>query len=81
MLKELEYPFDSEYILKKSKSLKKKLLEDGSNRIEKKIAVFGGSTTHDVIRVMELFLLYQGISPVFYESEYARYWDCLLYTS
>ena len=75
MLKELEYPFDSEYILKKSKSLKKKLLEDGSNRIEKKIAVFGGSTTHDVIRVMELFLLYQGISPVFYESEYARYWE------
>lgn len=75
MLKELEYPFDSEYILKKSKSLKKKLLEDGSNRIEKKIAVLGGSTTHDVVRIMELFLLNQGINPVFYESEYARYWE------
>lgn len=75
MLKDLEYPFDSEYILKKSKFLKKKLLEDGSNRIEKKIAVLGGSTTHDVVRIMELFLLNQGINPVFYESEYARYWE------
>lgn len=75
MLKELEYPFDSEYILKKSKSLKKKLLEGGSDRIEKKIAVLGGSTTHDVVRIMELYLLNQGINPVFYESEYARYWE------
>ena len=75
MLKELEYPFDSEYILKKSKSLKKKLLEDGSGRTEKRIAVLGGSTTHDVVRILELFLLNQGINPVFYESEYARYWE------
>jgi len=71
MLKELEYPLDSEYILKKSKYLKKKLLEDGSCRLEKRIAVLGGSTTHDVIRIMELFLLNQGILPLFYESEYA----------
>ena len=28
MLHELEYPFDSEYILKKSKSLKRRLLEE-----------------------------------------------------
>ena len=75
MLKELEYPLDSEYILKKSKYLKKKLLEDGSCRLEKRIAVLGGSTTHDVIRIMELFLLNQGILPLFYESEYAKYWE------
>lgn len=75
MLKELEYPFDSEYILKKSKSIKKRLLEDGARRVEKRIAVLGGSTTHDVIRIMELFLLNQGILPLFYESEYAKYWE------
>lgn len=75
MLKELEYPFDSEYILKKSKFLKKKLLEDGSCRLQKRIAVLGGSTTHDVIRIMELFLLNQGILPLFYESEFAKYWE------
>lgn len=55
MLHELEYPFDSEYILKKSKSLKRRLLEENTQRIPKKIAVLGGSTTHDIIRILELF--------------------------
>ncbi|MDO4294305.1 MAG: HAD-IIIC family phosphatase [Eubacteriales bacterium] len=75
MLPELQYPFDSELILKKSKSLKRRLLEDGSARIRKRIAVLGGSTTHDVVRILELFLLNQGIEPEFYESEYGMYWE------
>lgn len=74
-MKELEYPFDSSYIMKKSKSLKKALLSDGSDRIHKKIAVLGGSTTHDIIRMLELFLLNYGIEPEFYESEYGQYWQ------
>lgn len=74
-MRELEYPFDSEYILKKAKSIKKALLADGSKRISKRIAVLGGSTTHDIIKVLELFLLHYGIEPHFYESEYARYWQ------
>ena len=74
-MKELEYPFDSEYILKKSKKIKRQLLEEGGNFLSKKIAVLGGSTTHDIIRVLEVFLLNQGIQPVFYESEYAQYWQ------
>ncbi len=74
-MRELEYPFDSEYILKKAKSIKKTLLADGSVRIRKKIAVLGGSTTHDIVKVLELFLLHYGIEPVFYESEYAQYWQ------
>lgn len=74
-MKELEYPFDGEYILKKAKSIKKALLADGSKRIAKKIAVLGGSTTHDIVKILELFLLHYGIEPVFYESEYARYWQ------
>lgn len=75
MLKELEYPFDSEYILKKSKSLRRGLLSDGSVRLHKRIAVLGGSTTHDIVRILELFLLNQGIEPEFYESEYGMYWE------
>nr|WP_308624441.1 HAD-IIIC family phosphatase [uncultured Eisenbergiella sp.] len=75
MLRELEYPFDSELILKKSKKLKKELLADQSSRIRKKIAVLGGSTTHDIVRVLELFLLNQGIEPSFYESEFGQYWE------
>ncbi len=74
-MKELEYPFDSEYVLKKSKKIKRQLLEEGGNFLSKKIAVLGGSTTHDIIRVLEVFLLNQGIRPVFYESEYAQYWQ------
>lgn len=75
IMRELEYPFDSEWILKKAKSIKKTLLSDGTTRIKKKIAVLGGSTTHDVIRILELFLLHYGIEPSFYESEYGQYWQ------
>lgn len=74
-MRELEYPFDGEYILKKAKSIRKVLLNDGTSRLAKKIAVLGGSTTHDIIKVLELFLLNYGIEPVFYESEYAMYWQ------
>ena len=38
-MKELEYPFDVEYVMKKRKSIKRTLLADGSNRLKKKIAV------------------------------------------
>lgn len=74
-MQELTYPFDGEMILKKSKKLKKALLESRTDFLEKRIAVLGGSTTHDIIRILELFLLDQGIRPVFYESEYAQYWQ------
>jgi len=74
-VRELQYPFDNEYILKKSKRIKKELLASEESRIAKRIAVLGGSTTHDIIRILELFLLEQGIEPRFYESEYAMYWQ------
>jgi|GEM_PF-4163707 len=35
-MKELEYPFDSGYLLKKKRSIKRQLLSDGSVRIKKK---------------------------------------------
>ena len=78
-MKELEYPFDSEYILKKSKKIKRELLESGTDFLHKKIAVLGGSTTHDIIRVLEVFLLGRGIEPEFYESEYAQYWQDVMF--
>ena len=72
-MKELQYPFDSQMILRKRKALRRRLLEDGSSRFVKKIAVLGGSTTSDIVKCMELFLLDNGIEPVFYECEYAQY--------
>lgn len=74
-MKELEYPFDSAYISKKRKSLKKALLADGSSRVKKKIAVLGGSTTNDIVVFLDLFLLNVGIEAEFYQSEYAQYWQ------
>ena len=72
-MKELQYPFDSSYIIKKRRSIRKALLADGTARFQKKIAVLGGSTTSDIVGTMELFLLNQGIEPVFYECEYGQY--------
>lgn len=80
-MQELEYPFDSDYILKKSKRIRRELLtgegseNGGKTFLKKKIAVLGGSTTHDIIRILDLFLLDQGIEAEFYESEYAQYWQ------
>lgn len=78
-MQELEYPFDSEYILKKSKKIKRQLLEEGKATVKKKIAVLGGSTTHDIIRVLDVFLMNQGIEAEFYESEYAQYWQDIMF--
>lgn len=71
----LEYPFDAEFLLKKSKSIKRELISADSPRIPQKIAVLGGSTTHDIIRMLDLFLLDQGFAPEFYESEYNQYYQ------
>lgn len=76
---ELEYPFDSGMILKKRKRLKRELLSMDVKRIKKKVAVLGGSTTSDIVSVLELFLLNEGIEPEFYECEYAQYWQDVMF--
>lgn len=74
-MKELEYPFDVDYILKYKKKIKRKLLEDQTGFIDKKIAILGGSTTNNIKLILELFLLNCGIRPEFYESEYAQFYQ------
>ncbi len=78
-MRELEYPFDGRYIIKKKKSIKRQLLETGDNFLEKRIAVLGGSTTHDIVAIMDLFLLNNGIKASFYECEYAQYWEDVMF--
>jgi FkbH-like protein len=77
----LKYPFDSESILKKRKSLKRELLAGSGDFMEKKIAVLGGSTTSDILCCLELFLLDYGIKPTFYESHYAQYWQDAMFSA
>lgn len=74
-MKELEYPFDANYILSKKKSIRKKLLADTNGMMEKRVAVLGGYTTSDICLIMELFLLNYGIRPQFYESEYNQFYQ------
>lgn len=75
-MKELEYPFDSEKLIKQKKSIKRLLLEGSDKKfIGKKIAILGGQTTQNIKLVLELFLLNYGITPSFYESEYNQYYE------
>lgn len=74
----LNYPFDSNYILKHSKSIKKELLEfDSFKNI--KIAILSGSTIGYVKNILELFLLNNGLKPEFYEGEYNRFYENALF--
>ena len=79
-LKCLEYPFDWEYLNRKKKSLKRELENNKDIFIEKKIAILGGSTTNEVKLNFELFLLKEGIKPIFYESEYNKYYEDALFS-
>ncbi len=74
-MKELCYPFDPAYILRNRRSIRTGLIGDGSVRIKKKIAVLGGSTTNDICRMLDLFLLDAGIEAEFWQSEYNKYFE------
>ncbi|MCH5182825.1 MAG: HAD-IIIC family phosphatase [Oscillospiraceae bacterium] len=74
-LASLMYPFDGKELLENKKSLRRELLASGEKRIPKRIAVLGGSTTNDFCKMMEIFLLNEGIEPTFYQSEYAQFWQ------
>ena len=74
-MKELEWPFDADEILSNRGRIKRDLLSNSSAFINKKVAILGGSTTHDIKVVLELFLLHYGIQADFYESEYNRFYE------
>jgi FkbH-like protein len=74
MLRELCYPFDGAAIMQKRRKLLRTLKEQ-TGGVRLRIAVLGGSTTSDIVKMLELFLRNRGIDPVFYESEYAQYWE------
>ena len=70
------YPYDKELLLRKQKRLRRMLLERKAvSYTEKRIAILGGSTTKDIRDILELFLLDSGIRPIFYESEYNKYFE------
>lgn len=74
----INYPFDAHHLLRKKKSIRRGLLHR-SDFLDIKIAILGGSTTTEVKDMLELFLLQDGIKPIFYESEYNRYYEDLIF--
>lgn len=70
-----DYPLDITAVTLNRRKTRRELLEDGSKRIKKKIAVLGGSTTNDIVKTLEIYLLSEGIEPEFYQSEYNRFWQ------
>ena len=72
--KALEYPLEIDFILRKRKSIKRDLLRK-NHFYSKKIAILGGSTTSEIKHILEIFLLKNGIKPIFYESNYNLYYE------
>jgi FkbH-like protein len=76
--KALRFPVAAAEVLLKRQTLKKELLKQ-TNLVPTRLAILGGSTTSEVRDMLELFLLVQGIQPTFYESEYNRYAEDLMF--
>lgn len=74
----LDYPFDAGLILQKKRRLRRQLLEQ-PGLIQKKVAVLSGSTVGEVVPVLELFLLNEGIQPVFHEGGYGLWYEELAF--
>ena len=77
----LKYPFDGDKILQKKKRIKRELLSQDTAFIDKNIAVLGGSTTDNIVDILELFLLSNGIKPKFYQSEYGQFWQDAMFSN
>jgi FkbH-like protein len=71
--KKLQYPLNISDILRN------KIKINPENGVTKNIAILGGSTTHQIAKTMELFLLDSGINANIYESEYNRYYEEALF--
>lgn len=74
-MKEFEYPISEKELLRKKTAIKRQLLQSETKWIEKKIAILGGSTIDEIVDQLELFLLNYGIKPVFYKSDYGKYYE------
>ena len=79
MKNELLWPFDAAYLQKNKKRIRRELLLDKTKRIVKRIAILGGSTTDEIKDMMELFLLNNGIEPLFYQSDFNKYWEDVMF--
>ena len=72
------YPLDTVTLQRKKRALRRELRQR-TGLIKKRIAIMGGSTTAELCDMLELFLLQAGISPIFYQSSYNRYFEEIMF--
>lgn len=75
----LQYPFDGRFVMSRQRRLRKLLRIDGKKRLQKHIAVLGGSTTEKLVDLLDLFLLSAGIEASFYQCDYAQFWEAAVF--
>ena len=75
----ITFPIDAREILAKKKKIKRQLLENSADFIDKRIAILGGFTTSEIRNILEIFLLNEGIRASFYESEYNHFYQDVMF--
>src|SRR5258708_7071622 len=69
------WPPDGAYLARNARKLCRVMREQQGTLQPVRIAVLGGSTTQEGVTFLEVFLLERGLDPVFWQSEYGRYWE------
>jgi FkbH-like protein len=68
------FGYNLDDLLQKRRSLRRQLsAAEGLKDI--RIAVLGGTTTNELVDLLEVLLLSSGFHPVFHQSEYGRYYE------
>ena len=77
-MNEFEFPINGDIILQKKRAFKRVLLQK-EGLVEKKIAILSGSTIGEIKNILELFLLYNGIKPIFFVGDYSLFYENLVF--
>ena len=78
MNNKLVYPFDSLEILRKYKSFKKDLINK-NDLVDVKVFVASGTTTDELIKILEVFLLNIGVNPIILQGDYGLFYEDLAF--
>jgi FkbH-like protein len=71
-------PLDPREIIGNKRAIRRQLI-DQEGLLEKRVALLSGSTIGEIRNILELFLLAQGIRPIFYEGTYGSYYEELTF--
>lgn len=78
MIDVLTPPLNPKDIIGNKRAIRRQLISQ-NGLLEKRVALLGGSTIGEIKNILELFLLGQGIRPVFYEGTYGSYFEELAF--